>query len=154
MTGIIIAVAIHVLAVIWWIGGLAFVSCSFLPALRQGAFGSQQDAFRAVERRFGLQARVAILLVGASGLYMVAIQHWWPLFGMAKFWWLSGMFAYWLLFMVMLFILGPSGVLKKIMKGSGGDEARAWQRMHHMHLVLLLIGIVIIIGGLMGNHSL
>ena len=46
----------------------------------------------------------------------------------------------------MLFVLGPSGLLKRMMKGSGADQARAWRRLHIIHGVLMTIGLVIIFG--------
>jgi hypothetical protein len=67
-----LARAIHVLAVVHWIGGVAVVTTVILP--RAHALLDAQEAvaaFEAFERRFASQARISILLAGVSGAYML-----------------------------------------------------------------------------------
>ena len=71
MTSLGVAIAIHVLSVIWWIGGLAFVTAVILPALRSGQLGDTRAAFKVIESRFEPQVRIAVLLAGLSGLYLL-----------------------------------------------------------------------------------
>ncbi len=57
-----------------------------LPAIRRGELGADRmGAFAAIERRFILYARSAVLLVGATGLYMIARFHLWTRVGTVKF---------------------------------------------------------------------
>jgi len=56
--------AVHVLSVMLWIGGLAFVTTVVLPALARLPAAQRIPAFLEIERRFGSQARVLVLVVG------------------------------------------------------------------------------------------
>lgn len=152
MADVGIAIVIHVLSVVWWIGGLAFVTAVFLPWLRAHQQGDALAAFRAIESRFEPQARIAVLLVGLSGLYMLIRLQLWSWFTQLRYWWLDLMTLYWLLFMLLLFVLGPTGLLKRLMR-RGGDQERIWKRMHNLHRVLLVIALVIIAGAVAGSHG-
>jgi putative copper export protein len=55
---VIVARALHVLAVVIWIGGIAMATTIALPAARHGDIGSDKfQAFQAIEHRFAWQAR-------------------------------------------------------------------------------------------------
>lgn len=149
-----IALAFHILGVAWWIGGLAFVTCVLLPILRSGTMGNIQDGFHLIESRFAPQVKVAVIVVGVTGLYMLYRFNAWSWLLNPHTWWIPAMLLYWAWFVLMLFVLGPAGLLKKIMKGSGGQEEKAWQRLHRVHGVLLVIGLIIIFGVLSGRYGL
>lgn len=151
MTVLGAAIVIHVLAVVWWIGGLAFVTAVILPALRSGRAGDARSIFQLIESRFAPQARIAVLLVGVSGLYMSFRLDLWSSFAQLRFWWLDAMVLFWLLFFLLLFIIEPAGLLERLARHSG-DERR-WERMQRMHLVLLLIALAIIAGAVAGSHG-
>jgi uncharacterized membrane protein len=58
MNDVAIARALHVLAVVIWIGGLAMVTMVVLPAVRRGDVGPNRlQVFEAIERRFVWPAR-------------------------------------------------------------------------------------------------
>ena len=60
-----VAIAIHLLSVVWWIGGLAFVTAVALPELRTTPTEAERlEAFHRLEQRFALQARSAAILTG------------------------------------------------------------------------------------------
>lgn len=151
MTVLAAAIVIHVLSVIWWIGGLAFVTAVILPALRSGRAGDARTIFELIESRFAPQARIAVLLVGLSGLYMVSRLNLWSSFAQLRFWWLDAMVLFWLVFFLLLFIIEPAGLLERFAR-RGGDQ-RPWVRMQRMHLMLLLIALAIIAGAVAGNHG-
>ncbi|MGH8270066.1 MAG: hypothetical protein ACRES1_08355, partial [Steroidobacteraceae bacterium] len=102
MTVLGAAIVIHVLSVVWWIGGLAFVTAVVLPALRSGHAGDARAIFDLIESRFAPQARIAVLLVGLSGLYMLLRLDLWSWFAQPRFWWLDAMVLFWLLFFALL----------------------------------------------------
>src|ERR1041384_7281824 len=78
MDRLALARVLHVLAIVIWIGGLSIVTTALLPAIRRGELGADWlAAFHAVERRFVWQARIAILLVGATGFYMIEAANLW-----------------------------------------------------------------------------
>jgi uncharacterized membrane protein len=70
--GLALARAIHILAVVHWIGGVFVVTTIVLPRA-QALLDAQEAvaAFEAFERRFASQVRISILLVGLSGAYML-----------------------------------------------------------------------------------
>ena len=73
-----LALALHVVGVVVWIGGLSIVTTALLPAIRRGELGGNWlVAFQAIERRFVWQARTAILLVGGTGVYMIEEADLW-----------------------------------------------------------------------------
>src|SRR3546814_16676879 len=91
MDDLAFARALHVLAVVIWIGGVAMATTVALPAVRRGDLGADRlRAFHAIEHRFVWQARAAVLLVGASGLYMVAKLDLGGRFRSLDFWWKIG----------------------------------------------------------------
>lgn len=146
------AIVIHVLSVIWWIGGLAFATAVVLPVLRSDRAADARSLFDLIESRFAPQARIAVVLVGLSGLYMVFRLDLWRSFAQLRFWWLDAMVLFWLLFIVLLFVIEPQGLLEHIVR-SGGDDRRRWLRMYYLHLILLLVALVIVAGAVAGSHG-
>ncbi|MGH8460473.1 MAG: hypothetical protein ACRESS_02590 [Stenotrophobium sp.] len=147
-----IAIAIHLLAVLWWIGGLAFVATVFLPAVRAGLGGDPMQSFQQIEHRFAPQARIAVLITGASGGYLLwrlAAWHW---LGNTAYWWLDAMIAFWALFMILLFVLEPTGVLRHMMS-IAKNPAQGWRRMHLFHVLMLAVALAIIAGAAAGSHG-
>jgi len=66
-----IARAVHILSVVVWIGGVSLVTTALLPAMKQKPPEEWIRGFDEVEQRFAPQARIAVLLVLLSGLYML-----------------------------------------------------------------------------------
>ena len=76
-----IARALHVLAVVLWIGGVAFVTTVLLPAVRRLKMPDERLAFfDAIERRFAWQARITTVLTGLTGLDMLVRLDLWDRF--------------------------------------------------------------------------
>jgi uncharacterized membrane protein len=67
----VVARAIHVLAVVVWIGGIWFVTAVVLPGMAEKPPEEWLGEFDTIERRFAPQARIAVLLVLLSGIYML-----------------------------------------------------------------------------------
>jgi uncharacterized membrane protein len=75
-----VARALHVMALVHWIGGVAMVTTIILPRARALADPSAAlSAFEAFEGPFVLQARFSILLAGLSGFYMLNKLRAWAL---------------------------------------------------------------------------
>jgi uncharacterized membrane protein len=73
--------ALHVLGVVLWIGGVAFVTTVLLPSVRRMKSSEERVAFfEAVEGRFAWQARATTLLVGATGFHLTAAWDLWDRF--------------------------------------------------------------------------
>jgi uncharacterized membrane protein len=103
-----LARAIHVLAVVHWIGGVFVVTTIVLP--RAHALLDAQEAvaaFEDFEQRFASQAHISILLAGLSGAYMLIKIGAWNSLERASFWWLHLMIAVWILFALVIYVLEP-----------------------------------------------
>lgn len=147
-----LAIAVHLLAVVWWIGGLAFVTLVFLPALRADGVHDPHALLDIIERRFAPQARIAVLLVGLSGVYLLWALNAWQRLTMAHFWWLDAMIGYWILFAVILFIIEPLGLLQRSLFTKQATM-HAWRRFHALHAVLLTLGIIVIAAAAGGHYG-
>src|SRR5262249_47732368 len=96
---LILAPAVHVLGVVLWIGGVAFVTAVLLPALRASG---EEAMFEQLENRFAWIARGATLLVGISGYVLVAGYDLWDRFASLADWWMHAMVAVWAIFTIIL----------------------------------------------------
>jgi uncharacterized membrane protein len=154
MTDVIVARALHVLAIVIWIGGVAMATTVALPAVRRGDLGADRlRAFQAFEHRFVWQARLAVILVGLTGVYMVVRLSLWDRFRGLSFWWMHAMVCLWLIFAFVLFI-GEPFILHRHFRGWASrqpDRAFAW--LHRAHWVLLLLSLVTIFGAVAGSHG-
>jgi uncharacterized membrane protein len=149
----IVARVVHVLAVVVWIGGVWFVTAVVLPAMRKKPSQDWLVEFNAVERRFSPQARIAVLLVFLSGLYMLYRYDLWDRFADAGYWWMHLMVAVWLLFAVLLFVLEPlvdHRVIDRRASTAPDATLRLMLRLHRIMLVLSLLAICAAVGGAHG----
>lgn len=150
----ILARALHVLGVVLWIGGVAFVTTVLLPALqRQERNGDRLALFEALEGRFAWQARLTTLLTGLSGFYMLYWLGAWDRYRQAEFWWIHLMTAVWFVFTLVLFVLEPLVLHHKFHEMALQDEVRAFRLVRRMHVVLLTISLVAVLGGMLGAHG-
>jgi uncharacterized membrane protein len=150
-----IARAIHVLAVLIWIGGVAFVTMVMIPACRAMAEGQAQlELFERLEHRFAAIARWSVLLAGASGLWLTwRLDAWGRFADPATWWWMHGMVAVWTIFAVMLFILEPFVLQKLFAKLARRDPVGTMARIQRVHVVLLTGSLVVVAGAVAGSHG-
>ncbi len=154
MPALTFARAIHVLSVVVWIGGVALVALSILPAARRGELGpARLAAFSAIERRFAGQARIAVVLAGASGFYMVYALDAWDRFRSADFWWMHAMVFVWLIFALLLFVLEPLILHRRLEDWGRRDPAGALAALQIGHWVLLALSLVTIFGAVAGSQG-
>ncbi|HEY8521068.1 MAG TPA: hypothetical protein VIN61_13375 [Gammaproteobacteria bacterium] len=136
-----LARALHVLGVLWWVGGVAMVTASIVPALRQADLTDEERRriFGKIRARFVWQARAAVLLVGATGAYLLTY-----LGGIARLrslavgWWIDLMILTWAVFALLLFVLEPLGIMQKT---GIGRRPRAFLIMHAGLLALALAAV-------------
>lgn len=89
MDDFILARAVHVLAVLLWIGGVAFVTLVLMPAIRKGSAPDERlEAFHRFEGRFAPQASLWVLIAGASGVWMTWRADLWSRFADPQYWWM------------------------------------------------------------------
>jgi uncharacterized membrane protein len=154
MNVLILARALHVLAVVIWIGGVSIVTAVVLPAVRQGALGSDRlRAFEAIERRFVWIARSAVLLAGVTGFYLVARLELWGRFRAAQFWWMHAMVGVWSVFVLIVFLIEPLGLHHRVLTRESATLEAQLVRTHRVHMVLLALALVTIAGAVAGSHG-
>ena len=150
----IIARALHVVGVVLWIGGVAFVTTVLLPAVRRMRTAEERlQFFESVEGRFAWQARLTTVLVGATGFYLVHAWDLWHRFAGASWWWMHAMVGVWALFTVMLFIAEPLVLHRWFRETAQRDPDRTFRRIERMHLVLLALSLVTVAGAVAGSHG-
>lgn len=149
-----IARAVHVLAVVLWIGGVAFVTTVLLPAVgRMQAPGQRLAFFDAIERRFAWQARVTTLLAGITGFWMTHRFGLWPRFADPAFWWMHAMVLVWAVFTLMLFVLEPLVLHRWLQMRSGRDPEGTYALVQRLHWALLAASLVTLLGAVTGSHG-
>jgi uncharacterized membrane protein len=154
MDDLAIARALHVLGVVIWIGGVSMVTMVVLPAVRRGDFGPNRlQAFEAVERRFVWHARIAVLIVGLTGLYMIDRADLWDRFRFAEFWWMHAMVAIWLVFAAMLFAVEPLIIRRRFDHWATTQPDAAFGRLQRSHWLLLVLSLITIFGAVAGSHG-
>lgn len=154
MEPLAVARVLHVLAVVLWIGGVAFVTTAVLPAARrQPTTAAQLAMFEAVERRFAPQARIATLVAGATGFYLTEAYDIWDRFRDPAYWWMHAMVGLWAVFMVLLFVIDPFFLHRWMHRIAARRPALAFRLITVMHWLLLAIGVVTIAGAVAGSHG-
>lgn len=152
LTELAIARAVHVAAIVHWIGGVAMVTLVLLPQLI--ADGADFARFEALERRFAAQARVSVLLAGLSGLGLTWRLGLWPRFGLPGFWWMHAMVALWLVFAAVLYVLEPLILHRWFHERSLTDPGGTMRRVLTLHRVLLAAAAATVAGAAAGSHGL
>lgn len=147
MTTLNVLLGLHVLGVVWWIGGVAFITGVALPSMHRMDERERIGRIQQIEHRFAWQARVAVLLVGITGVWMLTLTGGTARLGVANGWWLDLMILVWALFALMLFVIEPLGLPARI------------GLIHHrvgfllLHAVLLILGLAAIFCGVIGARG-
>lgn len=153
MDDLTIARVIHVVAVMMWIGGVAFVTTVAMPSIRRdNEPSSRLSIFHHLESGFAWQAKIWVLLAGTSGFWMTWRANLWDRFADAYYWWMWAMLLIWLIFAAMLFVLEPLFLHKRMTMSPTPHEDYRWMEL--MHRILLLASIIATIGAVGGSHGL
>lgn len=154
METFIIARVLHVVGVVLWIGGVAMATSVLLPAVK--AFSNPEDRvefFERVESGFARQARVYTLLTGLSGFYMLHALDAWDRYASARFWWVHAMTLTWVIFTVMLFVLEPLVLHRKLAQAARTAPEKTFAAITFMHWLLLALSLVTVAGAVAGSHG-
>ncbi|MEX2618535.1 MAG: hypothetical protein WD767_20815 [Alphaproteobacteria bacterium] len=150
----VLARALHVLAVVVWIGGVAMETLAVLPALRRmkdpHAAGRM---FEDIEQRFAPWARLAVLLAGATGFYMLHVLDAWSRYAQIQYWWIHAMTAIWILFTLVLFVLEPLFLHEWFRRRLDRDPEGTLASLARLHWLLLSVSLVTVLGAIAGAHG-
>lgn len=151
----VVARALHVVGVVWWIGGVSFVTMVLIPGLSKIADEKQRlQLFEQLEGRFSFQAKIATTITALSGFYMVEFLHAWGRYMELRFWWLHLMTFIWLLFAVVLFILEPLFLHRWFREMAGKNTKKTFMIMKWMHYIMLTLSILAVFCAVAGAHGL
>jgi uncharacterized membrane protein len=152
MDDLAFARALHVIAVVHWIGGVAFVSLVVLPLALSRGGAEGMALFGAVEKRFAAQVRWSIPLAGLSGLWMTYRMDLWDRFSDLHYWWMFAMAGLWLVFATIVFGLEPL-LRPRFERQASRDPDAALRRMGRFHIVLLVLAALTVLGAVMGAQG-
>lgn len=145
-----VARALHVIAVVLWIGGVAFVTTVLIPAIRSSQSPENRiTIFEALEGKFSFQAKLTTLVTGLSGFYMLYAMDAWA----SMQWWIHIMILIWAIFTVVLFVLEPLFLHRWFHQQAEKNNERTFLVLQVMHIVLLSISLVAVFGGVAGVHG-
>lgn len=154
MHDFVVARVLHVLGVVLWIGGVAFVTLVLLPAAARHPDPAQGIAvFEQSEHRFSLHARLWTLLTGLSGFYITWRFDLWSRFAEVQFWWMHAMVAIWLVFTIVLFVLEPLFLHRWFSARARRDPAGTLRLVCRLHWVLLVASLFALAGAVAGSHG-
>ncbi|MDP2690657.1 MAG: hypothetical protein Q8P48_11175 [Deltaproteobacteria bacterium] len=149
---------VHLLTVILWIGGLAFVTIIVLPmAIKTPDALQKVLMFQRVEHRFAGLARIYNLITGATGFIMMFMMGWHRLLFTRAGIPLTVMTVIWVFWFVMLWGLEPL-VIKKMLanmmkEGGKMDIDTIFARMNRLHWGMVFISLVAAAAGALVAHG-
>lgn len=150
----ILARVLHVLAVVLWIGGVAFVTLVLIPALRRHDDESlRMTLFEQLEGRFATVAKVTTVIAGLSGFYMIEVLDAWSRYASAQFWWMHLMTFVWAIFTLVLFVFEPLFLHQWFSEQAKKNSEGTFAAMQRMHIILLTLSLVAVAGAMAGAHG-
>ncbi|MGV7235068.1 MAG: hypothetical protein ACQ9ET_02320 [Nitrosomonadaceae bacterium] len=154
MNELVLARVIHVLCVILWIGGVAMITTILLPVIANMPTAEEKiEIFDRIKKRFAAQARYTTLFTGLSGFYMAHILDAWSRFTELRYWWMHAMVIVWLFFMLMLYVMEPRVLHRKIKKQTQDNPNKVLIMMQKKHWILLGLSLITVIGATAGSHG-
>lgn len=147
MTLFDILITLHVLGIVWWLGGVALITTVYLPMLHFLPNQERKVRIEQIEGRFAWQARISILVIGGTGFWMLSRMGGPQLLELRQAWWLNFMIFVWLLFFLMLFVFEPLRMLDK----TGLIEHRVAFLV--LHVILLILALMVVACGILGSRG-
>lgn len=149
-----IARALHVVAIVHWIGGVAMVTLVILPGIMRMPQERKLETFLAIEERFARQAKVSVTVAGLTGLYMTHGLVAWERFLDPGYWWMHAMVLVWAIFTFMLFVAEPLFLHATVTRMAERDPVATFVLMLRAHRILLALATVTVGGAALGAHGM
>jgi uncharacterized membrane protein len=150
-----LARALHVVGVVLWIGGVAFVTTTLIPSLRGMADADQRlSLFEQLEGKFAFQAKLVTLMTGLTGFYMLGYMGAWDRYQQVQFWWIHLMTLVWFIFTIVLFVLEPLFLHRRFNQMATENSDKAFSLLHRMHMILLALSLATVFVTVAGVHGL
>ena len=140
-------VYLHVLSVVIWIGGVAFVTAIVFPVLtRMEDSMAKVSFFIGFEKRFQLLAKILVILVGATGVLLFLQRGAFASLTGEETTLLGYKFFVWLFYLVLLF-----GAEKRLMATLVSPKTtldKAFKRISVFHWVVLVLSLIAVVSGI------
>jgi uncharacterized membrane protein len=145
---------LHVIGVVLWIGGVAFVTTVLIPGIRK-MNDPQEKArlFELLESRFAKQAKIVTLVTAVTGFYMLFRLDAWDRYLDPSFWWVHAMTLVWFAFTLVLFVLEPLFLHDWFGRAMRKDPEQALRRIQRLHWGLLIVSLTAIVGAVAGSRG-
>lgn len=154
MDDVTLSRALHVLAIVHWIGGVSFVTLVLLPGIIRCTEAAERlDLFETLEKRFAFQAKISTLTAGATGFYMTHRLDAWDRFTDPTYWWMHAMVAVWAVFTVVLFIAEPLFLHRWFEQKARQQPESTFALVLTMHRLLLMLSLLTVGASVLGAHG-
>ena len=145
--------AIHVLGVVVWIGGVAFVTMIVFPMIMKME-GSLEKVlfFQGLEHRFSKIAKLCVLIVGLTGAWLLYLTGEWSLLLKTSGIGPTIMLAVWIFYVLVL--LFEAKLFKVIFrKETEQDMGKVFFRVTVFHWVVLGLSLLAVGVGVLAGHG-
>ena len=140
-------VYVHVLSVVIWIGGVAFVTAIILPVLgRMEDSMAKVSFFMGFEKRFQLLAKVCVIVAGATGILLFQQRGAFASLTGEETFLIGYKFLVWLIFAVLLFG-GEKRLIGTLVSRKTSPE-KAFKRLSIFHWVALILSLIAVMAGI------
>ena len=143
----VLALIVHIIAIIIWIGGVSFVTMITFPMIQRiNSSLDQVLMFQGIEHRFAKIAKVMIVLIGLSGLILIYERR------LSIGVWV--MIAVWAFYALLIFGLEKIIFNKLFAKPSGEefDMKKVFFTMQTFHWVVLTLSFFAVAAGILTAH--
>lgn len=144
--------AIHVITIILWIGGVAFVTVNIFPILMRMEDSLEKVRyFQAVENRFARQARLYALIAGITGAVILSLENGWSGLFSKRGLGILVMLLAWLVYVLILTF--ERNIFKVLFKDPGQDVSRIFFKLNIFHWFILSVSFLAVFFGVFLGHG-
>lgn len=146
-------IAIHVVTVVLWIGGVAFVTIIVFPMLlkMENSF-ERVMLFQRVENKFAKQARIYSIITGVTGGFVLYLNKEYSLIFTRAGIGITLMFIAWLIYVLVL--LFEKNIFKVLFSQPEKlDTSQVFFRLNIFHWFLLGLSLIAVGAGVWAGHG-
>lgn len=146
-------IAIHVITIILWIGGVAFVTINIFPILMRMEDSLEKVRyFQAVENRFARQARFYAFMAGLTGAVVLFMENGWSGILSKRGLGILFMLLAWLIYVLILTF--ERGIFKVLFKDTQTqDVSKIFFKLNLFHWFILAVSFLAVFFGVYFGHG-
>ncbi len=140
-------VYLHILSVVIWIGGVAFVTSIVFPVLtRMEDSMAKVSFFIGFEKRFQFLAKILVVIVGLTGIILFLQRGGFSSLDLEETMLIGYKFIIWLFYFILLF--GAEKRLMATLVTPKTPVEKAFERLSIFHWIVLILSLLAIISGI------